>query len=59
MLLFQRTRNSLILKEINAVILHLIINGHLGATADDTFLSLYSTKCFYRAMQFISGKEHS
>ena len=55
-LLFQRTGNSLILKEINAVILHVIISGHLSM-ADDTFFSLH-TRCVYRAMQFISGKEH-
>lgn len=55
-LLFQRTRNSLVLKEVNAVILHVIITGH-SAMADDTFFSLH-TKRFYRAVQFISGKEH-
>lgn len=37
---FQRTRNSLVLKKVNAVILHNVIDGHLGAAADDTFVSL-------------------
>lgn len=40
MLLFQRARKSLILKEVKTVILGHVINGHLGAVADDTFLSL-------------------
>lgn len=37
---FQRTRNSLVLKKVNAVILYDAISGHVGAAADDPFLSL-------------------
>lgn len=42
-LLFPRSRKSLVSKVANAVSSHLVIHGRLGATADDTVLSLQSS----------------